>query len=813
MPIQVRPSGPTDARVMIVGEAPGAEEERKGEPFVGASGHELTKMLHEAGIARSQCFITNVCRERPPGNDINTFIAQAKKEITPAHIQVHGKWVLPPLKHGYDLLLREIELVKPNLILAFGNTPLWALTGKWGITKWRGSMLHTADGTRIIPTYHPAAVLRQWEWRAVAVNDLRRAAKYVHAEFPKPKWKAIVRPSYQTVLGTLTALLERLAKEQVELSFDIETRAGHIACAGVSWQAGDHDEGICIPFMCAESKSGYWMPDEEAKIVYLLYLVLTHRNACVIGQNQLYDCQYTYRHWHFVPRVTQDTMISWHVAFAGLPKNLAFQASMLNEQYVYWKDDGKEWNAKAMGEESLWTYNIEDCVRTHECAKEENNIIKTFGLQEVDEFQQQMFWPVLQAMQRGVRIDAKRRNALALELMEEMTKREQWMLSVLGHPLNPRSPQQMQRLFYDDLQLPKIISRTTGNPTLDDDALTRLCSKEPLVRPLVKCISEYRSLGVFLSTFVNAPLDLDGRMRCSYNICGTETYRLASRENAFGSGTNLQNVPPGVAAKGPDELSLPNVRTLFIPDDGYVFFDMDLDRADLQVVVWEADDLQLKEYLRLGVDMHLVNAYTMFDKLPDVSLLIERHTKDAPCTCPGRCYWEFRLRRAVERQLMKSWVHGTNYGGQPRTMAVNCGLSVKDATNMQESWFRAHPGIPTWHKRTEVQLHSKRFVENKYGYRRYYFERLEGLLPEALAWQPQSTVAITINKIWHRIYTNLPDVQVLLQVHDSLAGQFPRGFATSRIINEASQVAIPYPEPLTIPVGLKTSPVSWGDCS
>jgi uracil-DNA glycosylase family 4 len=68
MPIQVRPSGPTDARVMIVGEAPGAEEERKGEPFVGASGHELTKMLHEAGIARSQCFITNVCRERPPGN-------------------------------------------------------------------------------------------------------------------------------------------------------------------------------------------------------------------------------------------------------------------------------------------------------------------------------------------------------------------------------------------------------------------------------------------------------------------------------------------------------------------------------------------------------------------------------------------------------------------------------------------------------------------------------------------------------------------------------------------------------------------------
>jgi len=131
---------------------------------------------------------------------------------------------------------------------------------------------------------------------------------------------------------------------------------------------------------------------------------------------------------------------------------------------------------------------------------------------------------------------------------------------------------------------------------------------------------------------------------------------------------------------------------------------------------------------------------------------------------------------------------------------------------MQKRWFEAHPGIKRWHEHTERQLHTHRFVENRYGYRRFYFDRVEGLLPEALAWIPQSTVAITINKIWSNIYHFLPEVQVLLQVHDSLAGQFPRGFDVKRL-DTHTRVAIPYEDPLIIPTGLKTSPLSWGDCA
>jgi hypothetical protein len=93
--------------------------------------------------------------------------------------------------------------------------------------------------------------------------------------------------------------------------------------------------------------------------------------------------------------------------------------------------------------------------------------------------------------------------------------------------------------------LPVIKNRKTKQPTCNAEALGKLAEKFPLIKPLTDLIEEKRSLGVFLSTFCMMPLDTDGRMRCSYNVAGTETFRLSSSENAFGSGGNLQNVPKG----------------------------------------------------------------------------------------------------------------------------------------------------------------------------------------------------------------------------------------------------------------------------
>src|SRR6201988_3107418 len=151
---------------MIVGEAPGADEKSQGIPFVGASGMELNRMLGEVGIGRNECFVTNVIRSRPPNNDVSFFFAKAKKDITREHILIKKRHCLPAVRDGLDLLRKELALVKPNIVIALGGTALWALTGREGPTKWRGSMLLSdvlSDGKqyRVIPTIHPAAVLRE----------------------------------------------------------------------------------------------------------------------------------------------------------------------------------------------------------------------------------------------------------------------------------------------------------------------------------------------------------------------------------------------------------------------------------------------------------------------------------------------------------------------------------------------------------------------------------------------------------------------------------------------------------------------------
>ena len=800
-----RGDGPIPAQIMLVGEYWGDEEERRGEPFQGASGIELNRILHEAGIMRSECYCSNLLNAKPPYGF--EWIAKSKREAAAGRfVPFRDKMVQPEFVAGRERLLREIDFVKPNVIVTFGSLSLLALTGATGILKWRGSQLRLVrpgytDCPKLIPTVNPAAVLREYSLRPVVLNDVRRAAQErtsrVYAN--EPKWNFTVRPSAQTVVKTLYELLVLAESENegIWIDFDLETRAGHIACAGLSWSRQD---AICIPFMCVENREGYWTAEEEAGIVYALYRLLTHPRVKVRGQNLLYDAQYTYRHWHFVPHVVQDTMIAHHSVFSGLPKSLAFQASMYCDHYLYWKDDGKTWT-KDMGEDQLWSYNCVDCVRTRECGETLATNISSLGLQQVDEFQQKMFWPVLRAMQQGIRVDKKRREQFANELMEEMTAREEYFRYVLGHTLNPGSSKQMLALFYEDLNQQKVMKRggpgEVSRPTCDDKALETIAKREPILRPLIKKIQEYRSLCVFLRTFVTAPLDIDDRMRTSYNICGTETYRFSSSKNAFGSGTNLQNVPKG----GEDDdsaLELPNIRKIFVPDFGYTVFDTDLSKADLHIVTWEADEREMKAMLREGRDPYVETAREFY-KDPTI-----KKTRDDGTEHP-------------RYHIFKSFAHGTHYLGTPTGLSQRLGLSVHEAERTQAWYFGKYPRIKIWQNSVIAQVRAKRYVENAFGYRRYYFDRVDdALFRQAIAWIPQSTVALYINRIWMNLYEQYSDlIDVLLQVHDSLVGQFltARREAGLAAIKSASQIKIPYPDdPLIIPVGVKTSNISWGDC-
>jgi DNA polymerase-1 len=192
-----------------------------------------------------------------------------------------------------------------------------------------------------------------------------------------------------------------------------------------------------------------------------------------------------------------------------------------------------------------WTYNCKDCVITWEASIELESLIEKARMQEPYTFQMKMLEHLNTTMLRGIRIDSKRRSEVAGELLEAICQRESLIHHLVEFPLNVASPLQMKRFFYEDLGIPPYINRKTKAPTCDDEALQKIAVKYPLLKPLIDLISEKRSLGVFLSTFCMMALDTDGRMRTSYNLAGTETFRLNSSENAFGSGGNLQNIPKG----------------------------------------------------------------------------------------------------------------------------------------------------------------------------------------------------------------------------------------------------------------------------
>jgi len=231
----------------------------------------------------------------------------------------------------------------------------------------------------------------------------------------------------------------------------------------------------------------------------------------------------------------------------------------------------------------------------------------------------------------------------------------------------------------------------------------------------------------------------------------------------------------------------PNVRQMFVPDTDYIMCEVDLKQADAQVVAWEANDHSLMDlFERNDVDVHTENA--------KVAFATDKITKHM-------------------RQTSKSLVHGTNYGGKPRGMAKKLGLTSSQVETFQVRWFRAHPAIKAWHNKVLNDLMLRRTTANVFGFRKIWFGRLDGLLPEALAWIPQSTVALVINNGMQNCVRNVPEAIPLLQVHDSFLFQVQRDsfLATLPKVKEAMAIKLPYPRPLTIPVTLKTSLVSWGE--
>lgn len=317
--------------IMIVGEAHGEQEEQQGRAFAGPSGSVLHGLLRQAGIAKEECYFTNVFNFRPKGNSINSLYA-SKDDAIPGYRPIVGqpaKYIHKRYLPEIERLFAEIEQTTPNVILALGNTPLWALSKKTGIKRYRGSPLLTHDGrAKVLPTWHPAAILRQWELRIIALADITKARR--ESQFPelrRPSRLIYLEPS----IDDIQDFYHQYLKNEPFLSCDIETKDSAITEVGYSNATGDR--AIVIPFWSRTQRDGnYWRTFGEEREAWN-WVRKINTEKPLIGQNFSYDMQYFWRTVRIpCPKFLGDTMLQHHSLQPELEKSLGFLGSIYTNE-------------------------------------------------------------------------------------------------------------------------------------------------------------------------------------------------------------------------------------------------------------------------------------------------------------------------------------------------------------------------------------------------------------------------------------------------------------------------------------------------
>lgn len=300
-------------KIAFVGEAPGAEELEECRPFVGPSGRVFDALLRTAELDREAYHITNVFQERCPNNDCSAWMRDRGEE-------------------ALQRLAAELDEQKPTVVVPLGGTALWAFTGSSAISQARGAVQaasRTRPGTKLVPTYHPALVMRQWQHFHIVVGDLLRAAREADLgpDIVWPKRDLLIEPT----LSDLHNYDDPLMGASL-LSVDIETGWGQVTCIGF---APDSEHAIVVPFVDLRKPSrNYWStPDEEFQAWGYVKRWL-ESDVPKLGQNYAgYDAPFLLEKMGMQTRnLLHDTRLLHHALYPELEKSLAFMVNSYASQ-------------------------------------------------------------------------------------------------------------------------------------------------------------------------------------------------------------------------------------------------------------------------------------------------------------------------------------------------------------------------------------------------------------------------------------------------------------------------------------------------
>ena len=308
------------SKVMVVGEAWGEHEVRNKMPFTGYMGTFLCKELEKIGI--NDVFFTNVFNQHPDNNNLDFFCGHKNDRIPNMPTLGRGKYVRKEFEFELVRLYREIEEIIPNLILACGGTAAWALLKENMITKVRGT-LHMFKRYKVLPTYHPSAIIRNFKLYPVFFMDLHKAKQEMQYANIKTCERVV---HIAEDLCDLHEIESVIVNGRGTLSIDIETQLDQITCIGF---APSEKVAYVIPFHDKRRIDGnYWRTLEDELTAWDVVRRMANCGRPVVGQNFLYDMHFLWRKYGIAVPNADDTMLMHHAMQPELQKSLGFLASI-----------------------------------------------------------------------------------------------------------------------------------------------------------------------------------------------------------------------------------------------------------------------------------------------------------------------------------------------------------------------------------------------------------------------------------------------------------------------------------------------------
>jgi uracil-DNA glycosylase family 4 len=643
--------GPVPAKILVVGEAPGAREDDVERPFSGVAGQYLDKILSEVGLPRESLYITNSVRCRPPDNRTPT-----RSEIKACSVYMQ----------------REVQIVSPEYILVLGNVALQAILNTSGIMAKRGTSREILggpfDGATAFMTIHPAAVLRNPGLEQSFRSDLMSFARLVAGTDRRPETKtAIVQSS-----KGLAVLLRKLAAVDTPIAFDVETGTveprdrgglepwapdGVIHTVAFCWNPG---ESYVVSL---EHPATKW--DIPISRVYeALNIALAEKR--MVGHNVKFDGAWMKRkgvnlYLHF------DTKLAAHLLEENRPQGLKSLARTYLGADEY--EAGISFDGAATRLSTLAIYNGKDADYTlrlyhifRDELKKRPRLVRLF---------QKLSMPATRAFvdieANGFPVDMERLEKRHRQILRKIEKIEGQLLETVPDELkeggvNFRSPIFLGKWLFGALELPILeVGAKSGRPSTNESVLLRLRT----LHPAASLLMELRKWQKFESTYTRNWLERTQRagkprLYTAYNLSGTVTGRLSS---------DMQQVPRDLL-----------IRSIIGSGPGWRFIEADFSQVELRIAAMFSGDPALIHAFNSGADPHRETAVKILNKPPaDVT--------------------------AEERKMAKAVNFGFLYGMGARKFQVyakekyDTDVSAAEAAEFRKAFFDQYAALPRWHDR------------------------------------------------------------------------------------------------------------------